>query len=571
MDFHLLYDNNINQWQWRFTPNKHESVGSEVDKAMNFEILRESGNSVGIIFGWTDLDKRQIIDALRKSELDKARSLLCSAEGTFSGIFLVENQVFVVTDVSGSIPIFFGYGDESISISSKAEIVASSIDRWPSLDLVSMADFLQNGAVCHPYTLYTDVRIFSPGSVAHVSKKSLTSSYYWTPNEQTYSCEFSKTAKKFRETIKSVLEKALGDTSDVTVMYSGGEDARSLVSLLPNALDCRLKLITNGENREYALARKSAQKLGLRAELITRDPDHYRKQFYDKVHWVGAGNDIRHLHVFGRTEAIMNNTAAVVGGLGSDKLFKSDYLGNVVNKSKESFLPERLSEPCPDKLVGVGTMEEMKWMHPDVAEAVQRRHQLHHEKLREFRPKTSGNWHTLWPLGGHSQAHSQFLSNIRYRPRVVEPFLAASSYKLAAAIPDEWKVDRKIFTAALVPGMGRAAWVPTTAGRLPAMNGLKGRLVQFAIKSWRLAYDEWQKKRHSASYGDQGPWSSDHKAFEFDPCEYLDQKSLDKLNSCIDTIVSPDLGRGGFWNLSGIPARQRRVMAVQIGQIMSDE
>lgn len=568
MDFHLYTRAGGTQCSWVASPVLGKAFNAEPQDIGNSKVLCEEGNLIGMIVGWSDLDLRELWEALHEPGLDRAKSLLASAEGTFAGVFVVRNSIYMVTDVSGSIPIYFGFDEVSTHVASKAEMVARAIGNT-ALDPIATADFLQNGAVCHPFTLFDAVRAAPPGSISHVENHQVVASYYWTPNEEEFGSDLEQAAFELRETVRSVLSKGLEDAADVTMMFSGGEDARSLVPLLPNPTNCRLRLIANEGSREHLLARSAAGKLGIQLGVVARESDHYRKQFTAKVQWAGAGHDVRHFHVFAGTADLMSQVDAVVGGLGSDKLFKSDYIFNVANKSKQSFLPERLLGTNPDELVKVGSLEQMQWLRPSVADAVWQRHLAHHELLRRFRPVSAGNWHTLWPLGGHSQAHSQFLNNIRYGPRVVEPFLSASTYKLAAVMPDKWKVDRKVFTAAFIPVMGQAAWVPTTAGRLPALNGVKGRLVQFAVKSWRVAYDGWQKTRHPSQYGDQGPWACDHKGFEFNPRDYASESVLEELNQNIDALVKTDLGVDGFWTQQGAPARERRVLAIQVAQVIS--
>lgn len=563
MDFHLCRDQREGEWHWRITPKPESHPGLASDHVRNFQSYYENGQLVGLMIGWSDLDMSRISGALQNGELETARSLLIAADGTFAAVFCAGTRAFIVTDVSGSIPVFFGGNSQTMHIASKADTVAHAIG-YAQTDIVSMADFLQNGAVCHPYTLFEGVRVAPPASVSEVSGDQLSPSLYWTPDEGGFRGTLTEGAKQLRETLQTALAKGLVDTSKVTVMFSGGEDARSLVPLLPKPKVYRLRLIADAANRECCLASKAARSLGFDADLITRDSDHYRKQFINKVRWVGAGHDVRHFHVFGSTAEIMHHADAVVGGLGSDKLFKSDYLSNVANKARESFLPERLLKPNPDKLMNVGTPDSMKWMRPEISRAVWQRRQHHHKLLLTFRPASAGSWHTLWPLGSHSQAHSQFLNNLRYGPRVVEPFLCAATYKLAAIMPDDWKVDRKVFALAVIPPLGRAGWVPTSSGRIPALNGRWGRIAQFTIKSWRVLYDEWQKKRHPRSFGGQGPWSSDHKRFEFNPGHFMKEGVLTELNRNLEKIVEPDPAVNGFWSQTGEAASERRVMALQV-------
>ncbi|TVP60368.1 MAG: hypothetical protein EA349_01420 [Halomonadaceae bacterium] len=393
--------------------------------------------------------------------------------------------------------------------------------------------------------------------------------HYWLPEEAVEEEELAEYADSLKQNVSTWLTASLAETAKVTVMFSGGEDSRALINLLPAGPEYQLKTIVDGVNREYRLAQRSARKLGYPVKLIERPMGHYSQDIVEKVLWAGAGLDVRHYHIFNKTADIVGDSAALVGGLGSDKLFKSLFMNNVGNKQKTGFLPETLLSEYGLVPTNIGLPKDLGWLNQPLQDAVWQRRTAHHEKILTFRPRTAGNWHTLWPLGWHSPGHSQFLNNMRFGPRVVEPFIASRNYRLAARIPEKYKIDRKLFNAAFLPLMGAASWVPTTSGRVPAITGVNGRAVQFCIKSWRVMLDELLKYISKEKYISQGPWGNDHKYFLVkSPEDVLGKERADMLNDLIGKIT---IGKSAelFWQQSGKSAQERKVLSLQVGALFN--
>lgn len=529
-------------------------------------LLYVNGVTIGLVIGHSDLSDQQLA---RWSNATPASisTRAATADGNFACIFWQDKQLNVVTDSSASIPVYYACGSDTIVLGSAAQDVADRAVGM-TLDPVSVADFIQNGAVCHPFSLYEGVKVCAPGAVTCFAKETISVTQYWVPKEPDQELALNDYAADLRNRVSHWLTHSLAHSHNATVMFSGGEDSRALISHLPQGPEYRLRIIVDGDNREFRLAQKAGRRLGYEVEMILRPAGHYREHLIEKVQWAGAGLDVRHFHVFRETSAILEGADAVIGGLGSDKLFKSLFMGNVSNKQKTGFRVETLASEYGLIPTQTGLPKDLKWLNNDLQREVWQRHREHHEKLLQFRPKTAGNWHTLWPLGGHSQGHSQFLNNCRYAPQVVEPFIASSVYRLAASIPEKYKVDRKLFSAAFLADMGSSAWIPTTCGRIPAITGARGRAVQFCIKSWRVLQDEALKYRHKGKFLSQGPWGSEQKGFAVhSPSAFLGEDRSLALNALIEQITQEGAS-GVFWQPADKLAEERKVLALQVGALL---
>lgn len=75
----------------------------------------------------------------------------------------------------------------------------------------------------------------------------------------------------------------------------------------------------------------------------------------------------------------------------------------MTNVRRSKLSPKRLKEPTPDAVrkpdFKSGPMGLAAVWDELVAEARRRRLQ-HHKRLKEIRPLTAGNWHSVYPLAG---------------------------------------------------------------------------------------------------------------------------------------------------------------------------
>lgn len=288
------------------------------------------------------------------------------------------------------------------------------------------------------------------------------------------------------------------------MLYSGGTDSRAILSLVPDSFPCTPTIVLDHKNREYRLANRSARLLGRNLEWIERPDGFYRSSVEERIDRIGPGWGFLHTHIFGPVADRFQDVDVLLGGYSADSLFKTHYMSNVEERRRR---PPRLLGPFPDWIhspdVRGGKMGNAALWN-DIASTAQKRRIEHHERLKEHRPLTAGNWHLLWPVGG-LLAYGNYLSCLRMSSRIVEPFLFHQSYRLAAQMPDACRVDRRAFRHAFAKEMGSAGLWPTSSGQIPRLGGHSGSLMAYYIDRWRFWSD-----RVGNSVGPQGSWPSDH-------------------------------------------------------------
>jgi hypothetical protein len=291
------------------------------------------------------------------------------------------------------------------------------------------------------------------------------------------------------------------------VLFSGGEDSRAILSLIPNSVDCTPTTVLNHRNREYALAHRAARWLGYSLDLIQRPNQFYRSSILDRIDTIGLGWDFRHTHFFGDIAKELSGSDVIIGGYMSDTLFQSYCMTNV-DTYHRSRRPPRLRTPDPDEMIVPIRKSAVEWLRDELVDAAEARRQQHHERLKHHRPQTAGNWHTLWPLTSQEYEYPHYLATLRIGPRIVEPFLFHRVYQLAARMPDPCRVDRRAFRNAFCKPMGMAGWLPDSSDRIPCLGGWAGSLFRHYRRQFRGS--QVYKALFGEEKGYQKAWSPDH-------------------------------------------------------------
>lgn len=480
--------------------------------------------------------------------------------------------VRVVTDHAASIPVYYHQSRDHVAVGMTPWEVAKTLP-IRRLDPVSVADFLINGTVCYPHTLFEDVFVAPPGATTDITTKGVESASYYLPREEVGLSASHEWGECLRSRVDQVLSEGLRDsTCKVKVLFSGGEDSRAVASLLRGRADIELVTFADGYNREVRLAEQAAKALGLPLQFIKRPPEFYRKDIELRTQLIGGAFDVRHTHAWGVLADSLRDADVLVGGYGADTLFKSAGLGNVTRQRKR-LAPEKLQYPYPTKPVGIGAGSLQPWLNNEIGGEVDRRRLRHHERLLEFRPTTAGNWHTLWPLGSQRLAYAHYLALRQIGPVVIEPFLAPQVYRLAAVLPDVERTDRKAFRAAFRRPMGRAAWIPGSSGDLPGLGGYPGRFVRSAVYRSRQGMDFFRRRAaslHRRAALSDAAWSEEQHSFAFQWSDFLSCRSVEKCRLYLKPMVSIEGDEMLFGSASDLHPNIVKNRALQIGVILSE-
>ncbi|QKT04803.1 hypothetical protein HUS23_13775 [Ectothiorhodospiraceae bacterium 2226] len=442
----------------------------------------------------------------------------------------------------------------------------------PRLDPVSVADFLLNGTVCYPFTLFSGVYAAPPGAVTDVTPDDIQSEVYYRPDEGEDGAPLQMWGMRLREQVQKVLLVGLEGKRNIKVLFSGGEDSRAVVSLLPPDVECELVTFSDGYNREVKLAERAARALGRPLRFVRRPEGFYRQDIRARARLIGGVSDVRHTHVYGVLADSLGDADAIVGGFMSDSLFKSMLVANA-SRTLRRIGPETLTSDFSTTPVGIADAKQARWLDPEVASCVVERRNRHQDLLAEFRPRSAVNWHWLWPVGCHHEQFAHYLAVQNLGRTVVEPFLSPQVYALAASMPDEVRVDRKVFRAAFGSPMGRAGWLPTSSGRIPRLGGYAGHYVELGTVVYRRAGDR-AANLAARIVGrkpiNQGAWSGDYGAFRNGLAGELSGNQFERARELVNAILTAKEANAFFKPGGGDAPDLARNRLLQVAYLMDE-
>ena len=466
------------------------------------------------------------------------------------------DNITVITDHGGSIPVYYSDIKGELSVAKRPEDARTSKTANP-IDIVSAVDFIINDTVCYPYSLFENVYACPPGAKTTITPSEVTSEIYYEPREVEAYGSARDWGEQIREAVQGSINKEISPEQNVKILYSGGEDARSVASLLPNNVKAEAVTVADSYNREVKLAKRAAKAQSLDFKFVKRPKDFYKSDLENRAKKVGAGKDIRHTHFTGKIAKSIENADVLVGGYTSDILFKGFRMNNMRKETKLS--PQILIKDNFNHPIGIIDAESFEWLNTMYAKAVNDRRMAHHKRLLEIRPTTAGNWQTRWPLS-QLDAYSQYLSNLQIGPNVVEPFLTVKSFQVAAQLPDQYRIDRKAFRSAFKNSLGKAAFLTTSSGSVPAIGGYSGKFIKIGMSQFR------KFKKITNRKDSQGSWNKDHGGFDITVKKALDDTRSERLGELLHSAFSKSYmkNKTPLEAINALP-RQQRLRAIQVG------
>jgi len=413
------------------------------------------------------------------------------------------------TDPIGLEPHFFRPGHGKPIVARRPEDVIPASAR--SIDPVSAADFILNGSICFPYTFFERVRVIDPGSRVRVLGDGLAVRQYYQPAEAPEQGALEDWAIRIRETLRDVLTDSLQGVQRPLVLFSGGEDSRVIAAmLLEIGIKPALVTFSGSMNREVALARRAARSLGLDLTILIRSDREYEQDICRRAHAIGPGFDLRHGHLLPSLESELPEHDCLIGGFKADAMLKAKpCLSNIAPARNPFKAGDRLLLPYPDRPIFVSDPFARGWISEDMAHSVNVRRSAHHQRIAEIRPRSAGNWHPLWPVASQDFLHAHYRTCKLAAPKYCEPFLDWRMFRLAAEMPDSFRLDARAFRRAFAQILGSAGWRLASGGRVPRLYGPFGRNLQRGTRlTWRILDNlrSSAARRHGTEPMNQSAW-----------------------------------------------------------------
>jgi asparagine synthetase B (glutamine-hydrolysing) len=379
----------------------------------------------------------------------------------------------VVTDILGFVSAYWtrrGTGEKCFVVGTHVDVVAAVGDRLEALDNDSIWDFILNGAYTFPYSLYDGVQQLAPASISVFAPTLVAprQEHYWVPYEKRQFTTIDEAAEEARSALQSYIDSVCATTTNAAVLLSGGEDARSVLAMLPTDLRKVCFTFADSYNREARIAETLAKRVGAEWHLGQRPTDHYARQFDRGCGLIGSQQAIIELHSASFCESLrLDEYDAVFGGLYSDSLLKGCYLptNDWVYRGVKYWPSTIRSLAAGEAMSFAKYGGRLAFMRDSITESLRARLTARLAQLQHIRPNTATEWCNLWPI----TACGDPVLAARRLYRAFEPFTEVRIAKVAATVPGEWKINRRLFHRIVRPVLGGLGWVPHSNAHLPAL------------------------------------------------------------------------------------------------------
>ena len=399
--------------------------------------------------------------------------------GPFAIVEATEAGGRVVTDMMGWISLYVAdRGTAARWVGSHPDILAEAASISHEVDPVSMAEFLTSQRITWPYTIYEEVRQLAPASEYTFQKGGrwrTPAAVYWQPRERAGYGSMEDAAIDLRDALISAVNRECSDQPEVGLLLSGGEDGRVVLGAIPEDVTVRTFTLAPFENREVRVARRIATAYGALHTYATRPELHDLDHLSVATKLVSSQHEVLDLHTFPYHETLgLNNVPVVLGGFSSDALLKGDN----ITRTARRFGPGYRATPKLPRLDGIAA---------EVMAEVLQRQQDHLDRIFEFRPLSGQEWFHLWPASMRT-----YIGNWHGNRRLFtsyEPFQDNRIVDIAAAIPQRWKIDRKVYHRAFRPLLAKSWHVPHSRNRLPYFGATANRVLRGPLGLVRRARD----------------------------------------------------------------------------------
>ena len=477
---------------------------------------RDTGGNTGarcILERWLDREKMDW-----ETDLRGPFAILCMDKAA--------RETRVVTDPFSCIPVFRAgpeNDNDDYVLGTHPDICAKAAGFQDRLDPVSAADFLMHSCVVFPYTLYAGVTQLSPGSVIRFERSGrYEEKSYWVPREKKEFASLRDAATALRESLVASVETACADCGRIGLFLSAGEDSRVILAAMPEDLPKTAFTFVESENRETRIAGEIARLYGAEHCIGIRGPDYYPDHLEACSRLAGSQSEWFSFHAIGMSEAYhLDEYGAILDGWWADSLLKGYWVCTETLSFKGVPLMAskalRNDDPRAGEKYRLFLQDRGVYSHgeipirEDLLAAVNERVRHRLETLRELRPRSAEEWLYLWPLT-QNQGSPNFLGHRRlFRHHSV--FLDHRIARIGAAVPQEWKIDRRLFHTAVYPLLRKSRFVLHPSGALPRLGAGANIPVRLMVRTWwklmkQLGIDpvpsdhpwpEWKQVADSAS------------------------------------------------------------------------
>ena len=400
-------------------------------------------------------------------------------------------ELRVVTSLMGAIHLFFFQDQGHLLAGTHVDVVAKISRQSQNLDLVTIAEFIQKTRITPPFTTYKKIKKTAPATRYTFSDNNIKANAYWLPTEDNPFSSIEEAASHLREAHQDFIDKLPLQKQKAAILLSGGQDSRAVLASIPKNCEKTGIIFLDQMNREGKIARKAAEIYEADFKLAIRSKTRYLDILPQAAKMVGSTENYlaSNSQVLSR-KLNLNGYPFVFDGSFADNLFKCYR----VEKYKPILLP---FIPELKKTEQSVLLESSSFLKDEVVQAINQRRQKRLNFLKQIRPNSAEEWFYFWPAGYTWLPH--LITNRRLF-RAYFPFLANKVVKVAAAVPQKWKLQRRLFTRAYRPLYKRSWYLPHSYGWFPYFPWYINLFIKYPVVKYLRLLETLGIDKH------QHPW-----------------------------------------------------------------
>jgi len=270
-----------------------------------------------------------------------------------------------------------------------------------------------------------------------------------------------------------------------------------VLGMLPPSCERDAFIFLDLMNREGRVAQAAAKAYGANFTMYPRGMLWYFDMLPACSDLVGRSAQYKHVHSYGFHKlAKLNQYRAVFGGFLSDTLVKAYHVRRKYIINRFPFLPYLKAKDQNKR-----SLDTVSIVHSRVLAELRARTAAHLEFVRSIRGWESAHeWFNIWPISMHSDM--PFLYGNRRLFASYEPFMANSSVKVSAAVPQEWRMNRRLFQKMAQPFLAPSRHLIHSDGWMPYYSWHMNVLAHGCVWFWRRV-----EVKLGFMKGNQGPWN----------------------------------------------------------------
>ena len=335
------------------------------------------------------LEKEEFVNFLLEiKDFNYFRKTIERLNGIFSIIINIGDKIFLSTDITRTIPLFYTNQNNNWIISDDANFLKNTY----SLSFLedSEIEFLLTGYVTGKKTLVKNLYQVQAAEVVCLDKQGLKEEEYWNYNtNETVETSFENLQIILYNTYQRVLKRLIDSVKNRTIVIplSGGYDSRLIVALLLKYNYTNIVCFTYGDTKaeEIIIATEVAKKLKIKLITISYDEKFFKNTFdieEVKNYIKFAGNLVSLSHIqdlfaikYLKNNALIPDDSIFVPGHSADIFAGSHISKKITNKvshtlvkneirKKHFSLNENLKDitiKYDEKKFGYSNMEAWSW------------------------------------------------------------------------------------------------------------------------------------------------------------------------------------------------------------------